>query len=163
MSAWSTVKCWEYKRLNNVVPIPDACQIPFKTLQGRSISHCKATPYHDWATSIGIMFSNRSILEALSKPSLHTNSDIVERHCGPWLICNEYHGPLLAGPCQMKSRPGKTSSTMDLCKVGALCKMSSVKTCLMDHVANRSVANSDVACSSEMGPDYVGCGCSVSQ
>lgn len=49
----SSLKCWEYKRLNNIASLPNVCQVLFDMM--RFVVHCKATLYHVRATSIAIM------------------------------------------------------------------------------------------------------------
>lgn len=118
---------------------------------------------HPIPWSITIILPNCGILKALFGASPHTSSATAKEDCEHWLTCKEYHGPLLTGLCQIKSRPRKTSSTMDWCKARAYCRTSWVKIWIMNPVENSLVTDSDVAYCSQMRPDCSGGGCSVSQ
>ena len=79
------------------------------------------------------------------------------------LIRKEHTGPLPRCPCQMTPSSSETSSVVGLYKARSDCWSPGTGVCLMKSIANRLVADVDVAGYSQVRPQGTGGGCSITQ
>lgn len=154
---------WDDDRCDNFISVPYTRHgAPSDDNKISSPSNLNASPDHQTATSITIMFSNRTVGVSFVTVSPHTGPPIVEVQTEPRLICEENIAPTIDPPVTALISPNQPLLSVMWRQWNALCWSSGPQTFSMESVPHRLCGDS-VSCNPlEVILERSGCGEPVS-